>query len=87
MDFPDKNTGVGCHFLLQGYLPDPRMEPGSPVLQADSLLTEPPEKPSLVIYFIHSIDSVYMAIPVSQLFHLQFSSVQSLSRVQLFVTP
>ena len=21
MDFPDKNTGVGCHFLLQGIFP------------------------------------------------------------------
>ena len=24
-----KNTKVGCHFLLQGNLPDPRMEPTS----------------------------------------------------------
>ena len=22
-DFPGKNTGVGCHFLLQGFLPNP----------------------------------------------------------------
>ena len=26
-DFPDKNTGVGCHFLLQGNLPDPGPNP------------------------------------------------------------
>ena len=32
-DFPRKNTGVGCHFLL-----DPEIKPPSPVLQADSLL-------------------------------------------------
>ena len=41
---------MGCHFLLQGknqgelrikYLPDPGIEPGSPVLQADSLPSEP----------------------------------------------
>ena len=25
-----KNTGVGCHFLLQGDLPDPGVEPASP---------------------------------------------------------
>ena len=25
-DFPGKNTGVGCHFLLQKDLPDPRIE-------------------------------------------------------------
>ena len=26
-DSPEKNTGVGCHFLLQGNLPDPGIEP------------------------------------------------------------
>ena len=29
MAFPGKNTGVGCHFLLQGNLPDPVIEPTS----------------------------------------------------------
>ena len=28
---PGKNTGVGCHFLLQGNLPHPGIEPASPV--------------------------------------------------------
>ena len=28
-------------------LPEPEFEPGSPALQADSLLSEPPEKPRL----------------------------------------
>ena len=28
-DFPGKNTGMGCHFLLQGNLPDPGIEPAS----------------------------------------------------------
>ena len=39
-DSPGKNTGVGCHALLQGF-PDPGIEPTTPatlVLQADSLL-------------------------------------------------
>ena len=31
-DFPDKNPGVGCHFLLQDILPNPGIEPVSPVL-------------------------------------------------------
>ena len=31
-DFPCKSTGVGCHFLLQGDLPDPGMELWSPEL-------------------------------------------------------
>ena len=51
-DSPGKNTGVGCHALLQGFpgifpgdLPNPRIKPRSPALQADSLLAEPPGKP------------------------------------------
>ena len=34
---PGKNTGVGCHALLQGDLPDPGIKPRSPALEADSL--------------------------------------------------
>ena len=37
-------TGVGCHSFFQGGLPNPGSEPGSPALQADSLLSEPPGK-------------------------------------------
>ena len=47
-DFPGKNTGVGFHLLLQGDLPDPGIEPTSPVspaLQANSLPDEPSGKP------------------------------------------
>ena len=40
-DFPGKNTGVGCHSLLQGDHPDLGVETRSPTLQADSLPTEP----------------------------------------------
>ena len=36
-DSPDKNTGVGCHFLLQGDLPNPGIELAFPALQAESL--------------------------------------------------
>ena len=34
-------------FPLLGDLPDPGIEPGFPVLQADSLSSEPPGKPHL----------------------------------------
>ena len=44
-DSPGKNTGVGCHFLLQGNLPYPGIKPRSPALQADSLPTELQRKP------------------------------------------
>ena len=46
-DSPGKNTGVGCYALLLGIFPDPgpdQIEPRSPTLQADSLLSEPPGK-------------------------------------------
>ena len=39
-DFPGKNTGVGCHSLSLGKLPDLEIEPGSPALQVDSLPAE-----------------------------------------------
>ena len=44
-DSPGKNTGVDCHSLLQGNLPDPGIEPRSPALQTDSLPSERPGKP------------------------------------------
>ena len=31
-DFPGKNTGVGCHFLLQGIVPNSGTESPSPAL-------------------------------------------------------
>ena len=40
-DFPGKNTGVDCHFFLQGDLLNLGIEPGSPTLQADALSSEP----------------------------------------------
>ena len=43
---PGKNTGVGCHALLQGIFPTQGIKPRSPALQkADSLPSEPPGKP------------------------------------------
>ena len=41
-DSPSKNTGVGCQSLLQGSS-QPRHQTWSPTLQADSLLSEPPQ--------------------------------------------
>ena len=44
-DSPGKNSGVGCHFLLHGDLPNPGIKLMSPALHADSLPTEPLGKP------------------------------------------
>ena len=43
-----KNTGMGCYAFPQGIFPTQKLKlwcPVSPELQADSILTEPPEKP------------------------------------------
>ena len=42
---PGKNTGVGCHFLLQGIFPTQGQNARLLAWQADSLATEPPGKP------------------------------------------
>ena len=39
----------GLPFPSPGDLPDPRIEPGSPALEADALPSEPPGKPSNVV--------------------------------------
>ena len=48
-DSPGKNTGVGCHALLQGIFPtqesNPGLKPRYPALQGGSLPFEPPGKP------------------------------------------
>ena len=103
-DFPGKNTGVGCHLLLQGIFPTQGLN--SHLLcflhwQVDYSLLVPHEKPHKYIYsiffwisfpfrspqsikqnslsyivgfhfiyFIHSISSGYMSIPISQLIPL-----------------
>ena len=38
---PGQNTGVGSLSILQGIFPTQGMEPRSPALQADSLLSDP----------------------------------------------
>ena len=59
-DSPGKNTGVGCHFLLQGIFLTQGLSPGSPELQTDSLPSEPPGK-SLVTPWEASILSLHCA--------------------------
>ena len=46
MGFSREEYWSGLPFLSPGDLPDPGIEPGSPVLQADSLLTELQGKPA-----------------------------------------
>ena len=44
-DSPDKNTGVACHSLPQGNLPDPGTKPASPALAGGFFTAGPPGKP------------------------------------------
>ena len=48
-DFPGKNTGVGCHFLLQG------IEPKSPALQVDSLALSHLGSPMMTIMSLNIV--------------------------------
>ena len=50
---------MGCHFLLPGNLPNPGIEPGSPVLQADSLPTEQQRKDDRKLGLCH-IEKILM---------------------------
>ena len=62
-DSPRKNTGVGCHALLQGNLPRTGIEPRSLTLQADSLPSEPPGKPYQWYISIHISHSRFHMVP------------------------
>ena len=48
---PGKNTGVGSHSLLQGIFLTQGSNPGSPELQANSLLSEPLLTPPKALYY------------------------------------
>ena len=43
-NFPGKNTGVGCHFLLQGIFPTQGLNPGLLHCRQTTLPSEPPGK-------------------------------------------
>ena len=68
---PEKNTGVGCHALFRGNLPNPRTEPWSPALQVDSLQSEPTGKPQLK----HALDRYNSVIGI--LYSLWIESIYS----------
>ena len=45
MEFSRQDYWNGLSFPSPGDFPDPRLKAGSSTLQADSLLSEPPERP------------------------------------------
>ena len=52
-DFPGKNSGGGCHCLLQRDLPNPGMEVASPALVGRLFTTEPLAKPTVNNALVH----------------------------------
>ena len=76
MDSPGKNTGVGCHALLQGifWLKD---QTRSLALHADSLPSEPPAKPSTVTSPALFSGETHPSLPVQSHFGVWFSPCQS----------
>ena len=48
-DFPGKNTGAGCHFLLQGIFLTQGLNLCLLHWQVDSSTTEPPGKPQNIL--------------------------------------
>ena len=49
MEFSRQECWSGLPFPPPGYLPYPGIEPWSPTLQADSLLSEPPRRPHYIV--------------------------------------
>ena len=66
-DSPGRNTGVGCHSLLQGVFPTQGLNPGLLHWQLDSLASELPGKSTVVLVsYLFTCSSVYTSIPISQ---------------------
>ena len=64
MEFSRQEYWSGLPFPSPGDLPDPGIKPGSPALQTDTLLSEPPEKPNI---FNHKSLHVSMIISLNKI--------------------
>ena len=62
MDFPGKNTGVGCHFLLQGIVPTQGLNLHLLHWQVDSLLSMSPWKPISQLSSVQSLSHVRLFV-------------------------
>ena len=96
-DPPGKNTGVGCYALLRGIFPNQRSHTGLPYcrrvpcppnLCSNAISSEEPFLVTGVLYMAF-LPQLQSSFPSRFLPHRTYplSSVQSLSCVQLFVTP
>ena len=69
MEFSKQEYQSGLPFPSPGDLPDPGIKPRSPVLKADSLLSEPPGKPWFYFGILQtsSLGASQMALVVKEL--------------------
>ena len=84
-DSPGKNTGVGCHFLLQCM----KVKSESEVAQSCPTLTDSMDcsLPGSSVHGIFQARILEWGATAFSECTFQFSSVQSLSHVQFFATP
>ena len=59
-DFPDKNTSVGCIFLLPGNLPDPGIQLVSPAFADRFFTTAPPGKPPDYLNLLKGVAQLFL---------------------------
>ena len=81
MEFSRQEYWSGLSFPSPRDLPDPGIEPGSPTLWADSLLSEPPGKPfrQLALYFIPLLLLGRQSLELPPPFHLPVHSQENLA--------
>ena len=95
MGFSRQEYWSGLPFPSPGDLPDPRIEPGFPTLQIDTLLSEPPGKPELRGKSTRNVGSIWDQIyedqqSISMRMYKQecvLLLLNHFSRVQLCATP
>ena len=70
MEFSRQEYWSGLPFSSPGVLPDPGIEPGSPALQADPLLTESPGEPYSSLhkqYFVRILHAWVIAVIIKSM--------------------
>ena len=82
-DFPGNNTGVDCHFLLQGIFPTQGSNLGLPHCRQMLLPSEPPGKKSLLKPCAH-FDCIFFSLLLNFKHTLSNLDINSLSDI-LFV--
>ena len=86
-DFPGKNTGVGCHFLLQRIFLTQGSNQDLLCRQANSLPLSYQGSHHDCLSLSTNINQYHLRKKSKILFELKEKKVKSLSRVQLFATP